>query len=68
MTKISLEVQADDESDRVTFDENELNALQLVCLLQSVEDIRDIIKDPDNRDDIDRDEITDNYRFQTGNN
>jgi len=57
LTRKGLRIYADDEGGSVTYSEDGLIVSEMVFLLQAIEDIRNIIKDPDNKDDIDWTEV-----------
>ena len=53
-----FKVVAEDEGGDMTFTDEEINAVELVCLLSAIEDIKQIIEDPENKNDIEWDEIS----------
>lgn len=58
LTKNGFCISASDEGGSSVFTSDELDACTVTHLLEAVEDIQDIMSDPDNKDNIDMEEMT----------
>lgn len=53
-----FEVYAEDEGNDNNYKDNEINTVELVCLLIAMEEIKSIVEDPNYKDEIDWEEVS----------
>lgn len=53
-----FEVYAEDEGNDNTYKDNEINTVELICLLVAMEEIKSIVEDPNYKEEIDWEEVS----------